>query len=497
MNGKLRNTMLTMKVVMLCTISNIALADGPSYRGLCYAHNDYDLSYYAESGILLNTSNVNVDFQYIYSPCNLSFYSDDTHMHYAMKRYNIQQGITKYLIPDLNVRATKDPNQNILTWKFTYEYSTIFRGCPNSIQIVDIYWQCDTSINNDPYYYQVVSAGSLFECFDSIFIKSPFACNDSNVYPKYQFDCSFTSNGNTIHLNNYTDSNEEIITDKRGENKTFIKYSPCRNKIRFNNWAMIGSTTSTGKYTTYQSVLATWNMLSENESYYYYDPLQNIWNFTYFGYNMSSPIYGDCIWFITYILFGCNCVQQQNATEVYGNDDKCSTIMNITRLDLCIDYINQCYPDKNNTDCVYYWRPSTSVPYDVLNLSLLTDTQIGGVEDGGLYAFIYTPCNNNFLCAFNDSNQAMSMAGRVDINQQECFETLAIFNGTDSFTVDKPKNWLIEYSSGAQCPSKPLENIRFSVEWEYTSSNIPWKVEFAQFISDECVYYAKLISKYA
>eukprot|EP01084_Bolivina_argentea_P066345 120925_1 len=467
---------------------------GAYYGNACYWSN-YNLTWYPALDIIINTSDINTEYQYLYSPCNLSFYSSEFDQHFAMKRYDLKTGTEQYLIPELsNYPAETDPNQPITTYQFSYTYPN--ESCPDLVQIVYVYWQCNETINNYPYYYEMISAGPLFDCFDSIFIQSPFACNSKNVWPKYQNNCTFTSNDKTIHLN-------EFITQYDYISVSNYYWTPCRNKMRGttaqekpskNNWATIYTSSSTA------DVYSTWNLFGLNENMYYYDPVINVWNFTYFGYNITSrsSTKKNCDVFSIYILFGCDCRQsREQYTGLIEPQGECYMIFNITRNDLCINYIDQCFPNINNTNCVYYYRPNASEPYDKLNLSSLTDKQIGGVEEGGLYAFIYTPCNNNFLCS-NGSFSVPSMSGRKKINANECIEPLGIFNGTDGFLVThdyKTRTWVIEYFNGGECPTNGDQTIHFRTTWLF-SSTTEWKVNYVHFVESECLYDVSITSKF-
>ena len=490
-------------MLLLCSLfilANVVQSGTGAYYGSLYCGTvtDYNFSWYPLMDITINTSNINSQYQYLYSPCNLSFYSTELDQHFAMIRYDLTTKQEQYLIPGFPYGSApkKDSNQPITTWKYEYSYPNI--SCPNGVQIVQIYWQCNETVLNFPDYNNVISAGPLFDCFDSVFLQSPFACPRQSGWPDYQPECSFSSNGKSLNPFDYP---------VKTSYPTYI-WHPCHNvKIPThlmdqNNYATLYPT---GANTEAADVYATWGLSTPVE--YYYDPIINVWNATLFGYNIThrigynGPTY-HCDVFATYIIYGCNCYTDNRLiVDLIQVDQECNMIINVTRYDLCINYIDQCYPDKNNTDCVYYYRDDDSVPYDKLNLSALTNTQIGDVEPGGLYAFIYTPCNNNFMCNTpntQSNSSVVSMAGRRSINSNQCVDPLAIFNGTQSFNVSHEvgsNTWIIEYFNG-ECPTNPDLDLRFRTKWNYVYQ-IEWRVNYAEFKEDDCLYDVSISTQYS
>eukprot|EP01084_Bolivina_argentea_P138979 244549_1 len=479
--------------VTLFIITKVVKSGTGAYYGYVYCQQsgNYNLSWYPLLDITLNTSDINSQYQYLYSPCNLSFYSTELDEHFAMKRYDLSTGEEQYLIPTAAfqyVEPVRDPNQPILTWKFEYSYPN--NSCPNSVQIIQIYWQCNATIDNYPYYNQIISAGPLFDCFDSIFIQSPCACDDSLVYPEYQPNCTFLSNGKTLNLYDYP------VGYVSGYDNHYI-WAACHN-VKLAGYYFSQNNYGTLYPNDKQSadVYATWH-LSTGVNMYHYDPTINVWNFTLIGYNITRQINFNnpyhCDVFETYIIFGCNCyTSYKQYIELIEPNNECYMTINVTKNDLCIDYINQCFPYKNNTNCVYYYRHNDQEPYDKLNLSALTNQQIGDVEQGGLYAFIYTPCNNNFFC-----NNVSSMAGRKTINSNQCIESLALFNGTSSFNVTHEmgtSNWIIEYLNGGKCPNNPDAQLRFRTTWKHAYTK--WVVNSVNFEEEDCLYDVSISSQY-
>eukprot|EP01084_Bolivina_argentea_P234142 394190_1 len=425
-----------------------------------------DLCHYPDNGLIIEATNW--QYHYLYAPSNLSFYSPETNSYYSVIRIDVndETNIT-YLVDTFKYTPNIVASQSILTFEF--EYKILNYLCPDQQETTNIYWQCNNSITNYPYYYEIISSGSLYACSNAIFIQSPLACQH-NQPPILNYDCIFNK-----------DINNEIYTLDLSKfdaiSTSSVMYRPCINfwmtKSSFwTQYAMVSRLI--GAPITY----AIWDITDIVEPDYNQE--ENVWSFTYYGTNTKY-----CDRYETIINWNCSCEYENPYYVTFKFDDTkdCHLLLNVSANSIC----NKGECDKNSTGCVYYYEIAPN-QYTMLNLNELQGIGISDVEQGGITGFVYTPCNNLILC-----NDLETMAVRKNVNDDDCIQYLAIFNGSNGFKVDyEPNDWIISYSNGEQCDN---DNIQFIVNWK-CQQNVQWRVSNETFI-EECIYQITVYSQYA